>query len=97
LTQNSHFTKKPTKRTRKRAKSRPLSAPAAKEQLPVAFLRQAKAAGIVGVHANVSEGNAGGGKFFEKFGFVPLCRENRFRLADAPDQQTFTIVYGKKL
>ncbi len=67
------------------------------EQLLEAFLRQAKEAGIAGVHANVSEGNAGGRKFFEKFGFVPHGRENRFRLPDAPDKQTFTIVYGKRL
>ncbi len=67
------------------------------EQLMEAFLRQAKEAAIVGVHANVSEGNAGGRKFFEKFGFVPLGRENRFRLPDAPDRQTFTIVYGKRV
>lgn len=67
------------------------------KQLLEAFLRQAKSADIVGVHANVSEDNAGGRKFFEKFGFVPLGRENRFRLPEAPDQQTFTIVYGTRL
>jgi GNAT superfamily N-acetyltransferase len=67
------------------------------EQLLEAFLRQAKEAGIAGVHANVSEGNAGGRKFFEKFGFVPLGRENRFRFPDAPETPTFTILYGKRL
>jgi GNAT superfamily N-acetyltransferase len=67
------------------------------EQLMEAFLRQAKAAGLVGVHANVSEANMGGRQFFEKFGFQALGRENRFRYPGAPDRQTFTVVYGKRL
>jgi GNAT superfamily N-acetyltransferase len=67
------------------------------DQLMEAFLREATEAGVGGVHANVGESNAGGRRFFEKFGFVPLGRENRFRLPDAPDKQTFTVVYGKRL
>jgi L-amino acid N-acyltransferase YncA len=67
------------------------------EQLLDNFIRQSQAAGIRGIHANVSEGNAGGRHFFEHSGFTVLGRENRFRFPDAPDQQTFTIIYGKKL
>ena len=67
------------------------------EQLMEPFLRQLKQAGVAGVHANVSENNATGRQFFEKLGFVELRRENRFRYPDAPDKQTFTIVYGKRL
>lgn len=67
------------------------------EQLMDAFLRQAKDAGIAGVQASVSEGNAGGRRFFEKCGFVPQGRENRMRFPDAPETQTFTIIYGKRL
>jgi L-amino acid N-acyltransferase YncA len=61
------------------------------------FLRQAKAAGVPGLHANVSEANAGGRGFFEKCGFVALGRTGRFRFPDAPDQPIFTMVFGKRL
>jgi GNAT superfamily N-acetyltransferase len=67
------------------------------ERLMEEFLRQAKAAGVPGIHANVSEANAGGRKFFEKCGFVPLGRTGRFRFPDAPEQPIFTMVYGKRL
>jgi GNAT superfamily N-acetyltransferase len=67
------------------------------ERLMEKFLRQAQDAGIPGVYANVSETNEGGRRFFEKLGFVPLVRESRLRLPEAPDKQTFTIVYGKRL
>src|SRR3989442_159990 len=66
-------------------------------QLMEQFLRQAKDAGVRGVHLGVGETNAKGRQFFERFDFAALGRENRFRFPDAPDQQTFTIIYGKKL
>ena len=67
------------------------------ERLMGEFLRQAKAAGVPGLHANVSEANTGGRRFFEKCGFVPLGRTGRFRFPDAPEQLIYTMVYGKRL
>ena len=67
------------------------------ERLMEEFVRQAKAAGVSGIHANVSEANPGSGRFFEKCGFVPLGRTGRFRFPDTPDQLIFTMVYGKRL
>jgi GNAT superfamily N-acetyltransferase len=67
------------------------------ERLMGKFLQQAKENRVPGVYANVSETNEGGRRFFEKFGFLPLGRENRLRFPDAPDKQTFTTVYGKRL
>jgi len=67
------------------------------ERLMEEFVRQAKAAGVPGIHANVSEANSGSGRFFEKCGFVPLGRTGRFRFPDAPDQLIYTKVYGKRL
>ena len=67
------------------------------EQLMEEFIRQAKAAGVPGIHANVSEANPGSRRFFEKCGFVSLGRTGRFRFPDAPEQLIFTMVYGKKL
>jgi len=67
------------------------------EQLLENFLRQAKIAGIRGVHAKVSEANTGARRFFERFGFAALGREIRFRFPDTPDTRTFTIIFGKRL
>ena len=61
------------------------------------FFEQVQQARVNGVHAGVSADNAAGRRFFESFGFVELGRESRFRFPDAPDQETFTIIYGKRL
>ena len=67
------------------------------QQLMERFFEQVRQAHLPGIHAGVSAENDAGRRFFEGFGFVELGRESRFRFPDAPDQETFTIVYGKKL
>jgi len=67
------------------------------QQLMERFFEQAGQARVSGVHAGVSADNTSGRRFFESFGFVELGRESRFRFPDAPDQETFTIIYGKRL
>jgi GNAT superfamily N-acetyltransferase len=67
------------------------------QQLMERFLTQVREASLTGIRAGVSADNAAGRRFFEGCGFVELGRESRFRFPDAPDQKTFTIVYGKKL
>lgn len=59
-------------------------------QLMQQFLQQAKQAGVVGIHAGVSEQNMAARRFFERFGFVPLGCEPR-------PGGSFTILYGKKI
>jgi ribosomal protein S18 acetylase RimI-like enzyme len=66
------------------------------QQLMERFFEQARQARLSGIHAGVSADNAAGRRFFEGFGFVEIGRESRFRFPDAPDQVTFTIIYGKR-
>jgi len=56
-------------------------------QLMTLFLEQVKSSGLSGVHANVRADNAGGRRFFERMGFLPLHE----------DGNAETIIYGKPL
>jgi GNAT superfamily N-acetyltransferase len=66
------------------------------QQLMERFFEQVRQANLSGIHAGVSADNATGRRFFEGCGFVELGRESRFRFPDTPDQETFTIIYGKR-
>jgi ribosomal protein S18 acetylase RimI-like enzyme len=67
------------------------------DQLVEKFFVQMLAAGVRGVHVNVSEANTGGRRFFERLGFQELGRQGRFRHPRSPEVLTQTILFGKSL
>jgi ribosomal protein S18 acetylase RimI-like enzyme len=61
------------------------------------FFKQARAAGVRGVHVSVRGDNEGGCRFFERLGFAQLARSPMIVAKRDGWLHTHRVIYGKKL
>ena len=67
------------------------------QRLMECFIKQARDAGVKGIHAIVTAENISAGRFFEKAGFLELSRHRMLVPDGKQDKLSYSIVYGRSL